>query len=71
MPEEENSLSSVPYTQFLSYFKMLTNRDKTVFSKAMSNICEVKATKKQGKVVAENAMVRIKSQALNDINKQT
>lgn len=49
--EGENALSNVSYPQFVNYFKVLALRDKNVFSKAISTLCEVKGTAKQGKLV--------------------
>ena len=60
--QQENDLSQVKVNQFFNFFKVLKERDSDTFTRVVNRNCQLKAAKKNDKVVQETAMLKLAKQ---------
>ena len=70
--ENSNSfeLSKSGFNNFLSYFQLLAGKNQDGLKKVLQENCELKTVKKGEQVSQDQAVIRLKESAFNEVRKQ-
>lgn len=63
-------LSKTPFNGFLSFFQPVSSRDPESFKTVIQQNCEIKTVKKQNVPSQDQALIRLKDTAFNEVKKQ-